>query len=187
MAYETLATVNINGRFQPMHRAELEDVVKMLLEKAGIGTLGEGGGTLQLPSGEVKECDFDVLLRDDAADTIKTLANILNRVGVPKGSEIIVDGDEEKRVPVGTFEGLALYLNGTDLPDEVYSNNDVNDLIELLDGALGEAGYLLSWWEGPRESALYFYGESFEKMRSLVLPVTAEQPLCARCRIEQIA
>ena len=37
---------------------------------------------------------------------------------------------------IGTAEGMALYLNGTELPAEVYRNNDVNELIALLDFAL---------------------------------------------------
>jgi hypothetical protein len=58
-------------------------------------------------------------------------------------------------VGFGITEGLAVYLNGTDLPDEVYVGGDVNELIAALLECLGAEGDMQSWWEGPRETALY--------------------------------
>jgi hypothetical protein len=48
----------------------------------------------------------------------------------------------------GVTEGLAVYLDGTDLPDEVSATEDVNVLIAALHRSLGEAGEMKSWWQG---------------------------------------
>ena len=85
--------------------------------------------------------------------------------------------------PFGATEGVGVYLNGTDLPGEVYSENDVNQLISQLLDALGNEGELHSWWEGPRESALYFYGRSAATIRSLTGGILTSHPLAQRCRI----
>ncbi|MGZ5417072.1 MAG: hypothetical protein ACXWDI_07815 [Nocardioides sp.] len=43
-----------------------------------------------------------------------------------------------------------LYLNGTDLPAEVYASADVNRVLESLEELLGDDGSLHSYWEEPR-------------------------------------
>jgi hypothetical protein len=86
-------------------------------------------------------------------------------------------------VTFGGTEGLAVYLNGTDLPDEVYVTSDVNDLIAALLGRLGTEGDMQSWWEGPRETALYLYGSSAVRMSGLIAGVLARFPLAQRCRV----
>jgi hypothetical protein len=47
-------------------------------------------------------------------------------------------------VAFGVTEGLAVYLNGTDLPHEVYATSDVSDLIAALLGHLGAEGDMQS-------------------------------------------
>jgi hypothetical protein len=76
-----------------------------------------------------------------------------------------------------------LYLNGTDLPGEVYATNDVNDLIQQLHQRLGDQGSMQSWLQGPRETALYLYGPSAARMRELVHDVVASHPLAQRSRL----
>jgi hypothetical protein len=86
-------------------------------------------------------------------------------------------------VPFGVTEGLAVYLNGTDLSREVYASSDVNDLIAALLERLGTDGDMQSYWEGPRETALYLYGASAARMDDLTASVLARFPLAQRCRI----
>jgi len=107
--------------------------------------------------------------------------NALETLGAPRGSTWKV-GDEQP-VPFGTSEGVAVYLNGTDLPDEVYRDNDVNDLIGQLLDRVGDEGDLHSWWEGPRESALYLYGISSAVIKDRSADVLVVHPLAQRCRV----
>jgi hypothetical protein len=74
-------------------------------------------------------------------------------------------------VTFGTTEGVGVYLNGTELPDEVYQTNDVNELIARLSQSLGDAGEMYSYWEGSTETALYFYGPSADRIRQRISEV----------------
>lgn len=178
-------TLNLNARLQPMHRHKWEDALQYILEQRSLGEI-DGGGTMQLPNGEIESCDIEINLIDDTEETIAELAEIVNEFGVPKGSKLIA---EDFSVPVGDLEGMALYLNGTELPDEVYQNCDVNHVIERMNALLGDGdiGELYSWWEGPKDTALYFYGKSYEKMLAAVRSFIEKYPLCQKCTIDEIA
>jgi hypothetical protein len=90
-------------------------------------------------------------------------------------------------VPFGFLEGMAIYLNGTDLPDEVYETCDVNELYEEINRLLGDRGEIQGHWQGPTETALYLYGYSIDEMKSLIADHMANYPLCQKARVETIA
>lgn len=92
-------------------------------------------------------------------------------------------------MPFGAAEGLAIYLNGTDLPPEVYQQCDVNEFIDVVNKRLDAAGAgaILGSWEGPTETALYMYGRSASGMRKAIGPYVAEYPLSQRARLVEIA
>ena len=91
------------------------------------------------------------------------------------------------RSPIGSFEGLAIYLSGTELPDEVYEKCDVNVVVESIEDILDDNGLMLSHMDGAQDTALYFYGFSFEEMKEAITPFLNEYPLCKGCRVVQIA
>jgi hypothetical protein len=84
-------------------------------------------------------------------------------------------------------EGLAIYLNGTDLPDEVYRDCDVNEVYAEINRLLGDRGGIEGHWQGPTETALYLYGHSADEMRERIAGYMAEYPLCQRARVVRIA
>ena len=137
-----------------------------------------------MPSGEIESCEIVLLMRDTESDTIEALVDILNTLGVPKGSDIRY---EQNQLAVGNMEGLALYLNGTDLAPEVYRVCDINAVIEELERLLADSGRMYSYWEGPKETALYFYGAGYEEMYGKMKEFLEEYPLCVKCRVERIA
>lgn len=181
-------TLHLNARFQPMHRHELEDALETALDRLGLGSV-DGGGTLTAPSGEVQSCDIELFLRRDVPQAVQRLAELAERMGIAKGSRLLYEnaaGEREER-PVGTLEGMAIYLNGTELPAAVYQECDINYVIGQLSDRLEGLGGLYSWWEGPRETALYFYGGSYPAMAEAVRDFLETYPLCQKCRLEQIA
>jgi broad specificity phosphatase PhoE len=111
---------------------------------------------------------------------------VLEELGAPKGSYLQFD-DSERRINFGKLEGLAIYLNGTDLPDEVYETGDINFICDEFTRLLGDDGELGGDWNGPTETALYIYGRSYQSIRDKIAPFIAEYPLCQKARIEQIA
>lgn len=181
--YQCPVTIHLNARFQPKHRFELEDVLQDVMEQKKLGTV-DGGGTLQSVTGEIMSCDIEVMLKDAKHDTVAALCSILNCLGIPKGSQLIFAGQQ---MEIGTQEGLALYLNGTDLPQEVYQTCDINFVIERLDELLSDTGRMYSYWEGEKETALYYYGENCEKMLARIKAFLDTYPLLEKCRVCQIA
>lgn len=172
-----LVIATLNARLQPVQRVErYDDPLHEFLQARSAGSV-EGGGTLLGENGEVESADVEIELHDP--DKLELLAQALELLGAPAGS-MLQAGD--RTLPLGRLEGLGLYLNGTDLPAEVYGSSDVNQVIERLEDLLGEAGELHGWWEGPRETALYFYGSSFDEMAELVRGYVAAEPLCAQSR-----
>ncbi|WP_133470021.1 hypothetical protein [Paraglaciecola marina] len=178
--------VNLNARLQPMHRGELyEEALEKLLRENKLGEVS-GGGTLQSQSGEIESCDIEIEVKNSNSSTIEQIRLSLEKIGTPKGSKIVVEKTEEE-IPIGELEGLAIYLNGTDLPDKIYEESDSNFVYNELDRLTEGHGSVASYWQGQSETAFYLYGKSFETMDKLIQPIVASYPLCQKCRIERIA
>lgn len=112
--------VLLNARLMPIDRGELyEDPLIEEFEANGLGEV-TGGGTMQAKSGEIDYCGIDVDVFD-LEKGIEFLLDFFKRVKAPRGSKLQYrDGETEVERPFGVMEGLALYLNGTDLPAETY-------------------------------------------------------------------
>jgi len=176
-------TLKLNARLQPRDRHGLEDVIQEMLEERKMGNV-DGGGSMQLPSGEIKFCDIEIYLKDGSQESIQALRDVINQLNIPKGSELQA---EDFCIPVGEQEGLALYLNETELPDEVYESCDINYVVEQMEALMEGIGKMYSFWEGPEDTGLYFYGTSYEKMKAAVQGFLEEYPLCRKCVVVQIA
>ncbi len=183
---QVVIIARLNARLQPFQRGDIfEDPLDAQLQDRKLGEV-VGGGTLTAPAPYgIASCDIEVALVDGADATLQKVVEILERLGAPKGSVLqLADGATR---PFGLSEGMAIFLNGTDLPAEVYATSDVNQTIEGLDAVLASTGFLMGHWEGPEETALYFYGMNYAKMQALAAAYTATDALCSRCRFEQIA
>ena len=146
-----------------------------------------GGGTGQAENGEIAYCGIDLNLVD-VEKGVPFVCEFLAVRGTPRGSALEFEQNGEKvEVAFGILEGLAIYLNGTDLPDEVYEKCDVNELYGEINRLLGNRGDIQGHWQGPTETALYLYGYSADEMKSLIADHIANYPLCQRARVERIA
>ena len=175
-------TIELNAKLQPMHRVQLfEEPLEKVLLQASAGEL-IGGGTLQSATGEIEKCDIILDANDEWVEKMLTYLRGIRII--PQGSRVICN---QEIIPIGKAESLAIYLNGTDLPTEVYQSNDVNELISGLQDALGEKCFMFSWWEGQKETALYFYGEKYSELYGAVKPILDVHPLCKLSHTKQIA
>lgn len=182
----TPGTAQLNMKLQPIHRGEFEDAWETMVERAGLPPI-VGGGTMMSAGGEVDFCDLEFEFADASAAAVRRTIEALEALGAAKGSVLRLHTEPGQEFPFGVNEGLGLYLNGTDLPEEVYASTNADELADRLAQALGDAGSLHSWWDGPTETALYLYGPSFARMSELIAPVVADYPLCQRARVVQIA
>ena len=176
----------INARIQPMHRGEIyEDPLNDILLKNSLGEVS-GGGTLQSESCEIEYCDVEIQVSNSDDETVALIKSSLEKLGIPKGSKITIESTNSE-IEFGTLEGLAIYLNGTDLEDEVYANSDSNHVYSELDRLTEGNGKVYSYWQGTTETAFYLYGSSYSQMKSQISELIENYPLCQKCRIEQIA
>lgn len=180
-------TVRLNARLQPVHRgAMFEEPLAEVLTALSLGEVTGGGTQLSGDDTGVSFCDIELTLPDAGEIAVQSLIAALEELGAPKGSKLIVEAAGAE-TPFGAHEGLGLFLNGTELPDEVYKTCDINHVIDELDLLMGEKGRFRSYWEGALDTALYCYGPSFAAMREAIEPLLASYPLCQKARVEQIA
>jgi hypothetical protein len=181
----TLVVARLNDRAQPMDRGELyEDPLDDVLRKHRAGSV-TGGGTQLTEDSEIEFCEIEIEVREPATDTIALIKHTLEDLGAPKGSTLRLESLDEV-LSFGVNEGLAVYLNGTDLPDEVYAECDSNFVYSEFNRLLGADGKVHSHWQGPTETALYMYGPSFETMKHRLASFLSSYPLCQRARVVQI-
>jgi len=181
-AVPTYLGITLNARLRPLDRGAIyEDPLQEVLDVRSPGSEISGGGTLMKPGGEPASCDVDIDLEGDPEAGLALVIETLLTLGAPKGSTARLEGSEP--ITFGAAEGVGVYLNGADLPDSVYATSDVNDLITQLNERLGAVGRMYSYWQGPRETALYFYGSSADQMRALMRDALDTYPLARQCRL----
>ena len=181
-----MVIARLNARAQPLDRGEVfEDPLSDILQAAGIGEV-TGGGTMLGEEGEIEFCDLEIMVPEATDAVLGAIREALEGLGAPKGSRLIWN-DGANELEFGTFEGLAVYLNGTDLPDAVYEQSDASFVYEELGRLVGSEGRVVSHWGGPRETALYLYGRSAATMLARIRPFLDTYPLCYKARIVTIA
>jgi hypothetical protein len=185
MSESQILIARLNAKLQPIHRGEIfEDPLDAELKKSSLGSVS-GGGTQMAKTGEIAYCDVEIDVSAPSDAVAASVIGILERLGAPKGSKLLVAQGHE--IPFGSTEGLAVYLNGSDLPKSVYEECDANFVYSEFDRLLGGIGQVFSYWEGASETALYIYGGSFDAMKSRLEKFLTSYPLCQQCRVVQIA
>ena len=176
----------LNDRAQPLDRGSLyEDPLDDLLKSERMGTV-TGGGTQLGEDNEIVFCDVEIQVTAPLEQATPLICSTLESLGAPIGSKLIVESDNSE-VAIGKTEGLAVYLNGVDLPDHVYQECDFDSVADEFTRLLGNEGKIHSYWQGPRETALYMYGNSFQEMKQRIEGFLTSCPLCQQARVEQIA
>ena len=179
--------VFINARVQPMDRGDLyADPLINKLEELGLGKVIEEGSNLS-DEGEIVSCELHLEVHTLSEETISVIKDVLESgLGVPKGSKLIIKSTQEE-IEIGRASGLALYINGSDLSEEIYKSCDINVVFEEIDKLISKIGFIHSYWEGGSEIALYLYGFSFEELNKKIENFISTYPLCQKCRVVQIA
>jgi hypothetical protein len=82
----------------------------------------------------------------------------------------------------GKLQCLAIYLDGTSLPDEVYADLDFEAVVAALGAAAGDNSYR-GLWQGPEETGMFFFGPDAEAMFARVEPVLHGFPIGQNARV----
>lgn len=183
-----ILTATINDKVMPIDRGMYyEDPIDEYLQAKQIGEI-VGGGTFQEQSGELSQCDISMQINaaDATEEIIQWIIDTLEKQGAPKGSVLKNENTQEER-SFGKLEGLAIYLDGVNLPDEVYQTSDSNHVLSEIKRLTNDTSEALRHWQGPTETALYFYSDSFDQMNDAIQDFVNTYPLCKGARVVQIA
>lgn len=184
---DTLVIAQLNARLLPFERGEyFEDPLDAILKSLDMGEVTGGGTQMAEDPDGIAYCVIEISLPKMSAPVISLIVEELEKLGAPKGSVLkFINSNDE--IAFGKYEGLGLFLNGTDLPSDVYALSDVNDTVAECNRLLEHTGAFRGYWEGRHETALYFYGKNFVKMRAAIQGYLDTAPLCSKARVVRIA
>lgn len=174
----------IPEHIEPLDRGQrYEDPLNGALANGELGIL-TGGGTHLTPESEIGYVDLEIALANlnGALDVVK---QTLESQGAPVGSHLVFrrNGFDEE-LPFGVQEGVAIYLDGVSLPNEVYERTNMQEVVQRLAEAVESVGG--EWrgsWSGPSETALYQFGPSADAMLDALLPVFDSVAICQNARV----
>jgi hypothetical protein len=165
----------------PIDRGErYEDPLHEVLEGTKIGRVTGGGSQLN-ELGGIEIADVEIELADmDQALPIVTDA--LEKSGAPLGSELINAEDGRVLREFGTQQCLAIYLDGTSLPAEVYADLNFDEVVNEIAAAAGPESYR-GFWQGPEETGVFYFGANAEDMFARVEAVLRKLPIGQNARV----
>lgn len=181
MDFPHLVLARLYEHIEPIDRGErYEDPLQAVLESRGIGNVSGGGSQLN-EHGGITFVDIELELADlDAA--LGIVADALEKAGAPEGSELVAADDGRVLRRFGRQQCLAVYLDGVSLPDDVYANLDFDAVVAEIGTAAGDHSYHGSW-QGPEETALFFFGSDAEAMFVRVEPILRRLPIGQNARV----
>jgi len=179
MTSPTLLIARLYEHIEPIARGErYEDPLLGALESRGLGSVTGGGSQLNEHGGiEFAEIEIEVANLDDA---LAVIVDTLERAGAPEGSELLRDAEVIRQF--GKQQGVAVYLDGVSLPDDVYANLDFGATVDSLESVAGPASYH-GFWQGPEETGLFFFGPNAEDMFSRLEQVLRDLPIGQNARV----
>jgi len=181
MDFPHLVLARVYEHIEPIDRGDrYEDPLQATLEKKGIGRVTGGGSQLN-ELGEIAYADVEIELAN-IDEAVGIVAEALEIAGAPQGSELIQASDGRMLREFGKLQCLAIYLDGTSLPDEVYANLDFEAVVAAIGAAAGGNSYR-GLWQGPQETGVFLFGPDAEAMFARVEPVLRRLPIGQNARV----
>jgi len=181
MDFPHLVLARVYEHIEPIDRGDrYEDPLQATLEKMGIGRVTGGGSQLN-ELGEIAYADVEIELAN-IDEAVGIVAEALEIAGAPQGSELIQASDGRMLREFGKLQCLAIYLDGTSLPDEVYANLDFEAVVAAIGAAAGGNSYR-GPWQGPQETGVFLFGPDAEAMFARVEPVIRRLPIGQNARV----
>jgi hypothetical protein len=181
MDFPHLVLARVYEHIEPIDRGDrYEDPLQATLEKMGIGRVTGGGSQLN-ELGEIAYADVEIELAN-IDEAVGIVAEALEIAGAPQGSELIQASDGRMLREFGKLQCLAIYLDGTSLPDEVYANLDFEAVVAAIGAAAGGNSYR-GPWQGPQETGVFLFGPDAEAMFARVEPVLRRLPIGQNARV----
>lgn len=182
MAFPHVILARFYEHIEPLDRGDrYEDPLQAVLENTKIGRVTGGGSQLN-ELGGIEFADVEIELANLGEPALRTVADALERAGAPQGSELIAAAEDRILRQFGTLQCLAIFLDGTSLPDEVYADLDFDAVVSEIGAAAGEDSFR-GFWQGPEETGVFFFGPDAEAMFTRVEPVLRRLPIGQNARV----
>ncbi len=161
-----IITLQLNDRCAPIVRGEVyREPLDNFLEGKGLGEV-EGGGTQLEESGERAYCELEIIIENESDFIVEDLEKEIERIGVPKGSSLILD--EQNSIPLGTLEGVGVYFRYMEAPEQLFDEIDMDDFWDGIDEAIKPYGEYRDNWQGEKKAVFYYYGKNAEMIMKSV-------------------
>ena len=181
MDFPHVVLARLYEHVEPIDRGErYEDPLQAVLDEARVGRVTGGGSQLN-EHGVIDYADIEIELAN-LDDGLRIVSEALEKCGAPQGSELIHLGDSRVLRTFGTHECLAIYLDGTSLPDAVYETLDFDAVVGEIGAAAGPASFH-GFTQGNEETGLFFFGSDAEDMFTRVEPVLRRLPIGQNARV----
>ena len=133
MDFPHVVVARLYEHIEPIDRGDrYEDPLQTVLDETNVGRVTGGGSQLNELGGiEYADVEIELANLDDA---LRIVGEALEKSGAPQGSELIRAKDNRVLREFGTHQCLAIYLDGTSLPDEVYANLDFDAVVSEIGG-----------------------------------------------------
>jgi len=181
MDFPHVVLARLYEHIEPIDRGDrYEDPLDAVLAQSNIGRVTGGGSQLNELGGiTYAEVEIELANLDEALGVV---VDALEKAGAPQGSELIDVSDSRTLRQFGTQQCMAIFLDGTTLPDEVYADLDFDAVVTELGAAAGD-GSNRSFWQGAAETGLFFFGPDAEAMFARVEPVLRRLPIGQNARV----
>lgn len=186
---KAFARLSLKMKLQPKHRFLIEDALDFMLHSKKWGSIS-GGGTVISNEGEPESCDIEIDLIEYSEEMKNNLLSIAEKLEIAKGSKLSYRSANTNEInydldcSIGKLEGLSIYVNKADIPEDEGIFDVYNSLINIF----GNNGALISsYGENKDEIAMYFYGErEYNFMLNKAIPFLKENSICKSYRTTQI-
>ena len=181
MEFPHVVLARMYEHIEPIDRGvRYEDPLQEALESKNLGRVTGGGSQLN-ERGAIEYGDVEIELADlDGA--VSLVVEALERAGAPEGSELIALSDSRVLRGFGTHQCLAVFLDGTSLPDEVYQHLDFDAIVTEIGEAAGPDSFR-GFWQGEEETGLCYFGANADDMFARVEPVLRKLPIGQNARV----
>ena len=181
MDFPHVVVARFYEHIEPIDRGErYEDRLQAVLDETNVGRVTGGGSQLNEVGGiDYAEVEIELENLDDA---LRIVTEALENSGAPQGSELIHAKEDRVLREFGTNQCLAIYLDGTSLPDKVYAELDFDAVVSALGAAAGPDSYH-GCWQGDEETGIFFFGSDADDMFTRVEPVLRGLPIGQNARV----
>lgn len=180
-----LVIARIPEHIEPIDRGErYEDPLTKVLEARGLGEVTGGGSQLD-QNFRIAFVDLEIQLAN-LEQGLPLVTSSLTEFGAPKGSKLIFERDgTSHEMMFGTLELAELYLDGVNLPPEVYEALDFEAFHHALRTSLasGGIGEPRGVWTGDTETAVFIFAPLAKNVPPILAGLVQAHPILSNARV----